>query len=193
LPPERSRRRVAWIVAAVCGLAASVALPVRALAAPAPAPAPATPLRLFAAPDGTGVACTPGRPCGLLGAQARTRQASASRDVDVMLGGGTYAMSAPLGLAAADGGRNGHRVVYEAAPGATPVLSGGLAINGWTNDAATGTWSASVPAGTASRELYVNGVRAPRPSEALPGGGAWVQTDTGYVTSETRILQWRNP
>ncbi|MER6800432.1 right-handed parallel beta-helix repeat-containing protein, partial [Amycolatopsis mediterranei] len=37
-------------------------------------------------------------------------------DVSVSLAGGTYAMSAPLQLTAADSGANGHRVLWTAAP-----------------------------------------------------------------------------
>ncbi|MBV8693441.1 MAG: right-handed parallel beta-helix repeat-containing protein [Actinobacteria bacterium] len=178
------------------GLLASAALPVRALAASAPtSPAPSAAsslVRLYVAPDGAGVACTVAHPCGVLGPQARTRQVSGTRDVDVLLAGGTYALTAPLAFDAADGGRNGHHVTYEAAPGATPLLSGGLPVTRWSVDGA-GTWSSSVPAATVSRELYVDGKRAPRSSEALGSNGAWVQTDTGYTTTDTSILKWRNP
>jgi hypothetical protein len=181
-----ARGRAACVVAAVCGLALVAAVPARAGDASSPAA-----VRLFARPDGTGAACSPARPCSLATAQARVRDASSGRDVDVVLAGGTYTLSAPLALGGPDGGLNGHHVTYEAAPGAAPVLSGGLTVSGWTQNTSTGTWSAPVPAGTTSRELYVDGVRAPRTSAMPPG--AWVQTSTGYVTNDTSILSWRNP
>ena len=67
------------------------------------------------------------------GAQARAAQVSASRDVDVVLADGTYALTAPLRFSSADGGRNGHQVVYEAAAAATPALSGGTTSRTVTN------------------------------------------------------------
>jgi hypothetical protein len=55
----------------------------------------------------------------------RSRLASMDADAHVVLKDGTYPLSATLELTAADSGRNGHRVSYEAAPGAHPIISGG--------------------------------------------------------------------
>src|SRR5262249_51788398 len=77
---------------------------------------------LYAAPGGTGAACTQVRPCSVLGAQQRERQVSAAadRDVVVLLADGTYRLTAPLRFGPADSGRGGHRVIWTAAPGAHP-------------------------------------------------------------------------
>lgn len=151
----------------------------------------ATPARVVvAAPNGQGTACTTRRPCSLPAAQALTRSLDAARDVTVQLTGGTYRLAAPLHMDARDGGRGGHAVVYENAPGASPLLSGGRHVTGWTEDPSTGTWSAAVPKNLVSRELYVDGQRATRTSLTL---SPWVQTSDGYRTADTSVLSWRNP
>ena len=64
----------------------------------------------------------------------------------------------PLTLTAADSGATGDPVSYEAAPGATPVLSGGIPVTGWARvSGSSGLWSAPVPARTISRQLYADG------------------------------------
>src|SRR5579862_7903715 len=69
-------------------------------------------------------------------------------DITVELLSGTYRLSQPLDLTAADSGSNGHKVIWTAAPGADPVISGGEQLTGWTlSDPAKGIWSAPAPAG----------------------------------------------
>ena len=113
-------------------------------------------------------------------------------DVRVQLAGGTYRMTAPLQLDAHDSGTGGFNVVWTAASGARPVLNGGVAISGWKQvDAAKNLWSAPVPAGLSTRQLYVNGKRANRASGAAPVTLTW--TATGYTASGTAMSKWRNP
>ena len=96
-------------------------------------------------------------------AQQLAQAQSASNDVVVQLAGGTYRLSAPLTLTSADSGRNGHTVTWQAAAGQTPVLSGGQQVTNWTlHDSAQNIWSASVPVGADSRQLFVDGALAPR-------------------------------
>src|SRR3546814_11172937 len=64
-------------------------------------------------------------------AQAAVRAANANSDVVVRIADGTYRLDAPITLAAADGGQQGWVVTWAAAPGAKPVLSGGVAVTGW--------------------------------------------------------------
>src|SRR5438876_262779 len=69
-------------------------------------------------------------------------------DVRVQFAGGTYRLAAPLALDARDSGTNGHNVVWTAASGARPVLSGAVRVTGWTQvDPGRNVWSAPVPAG----------------------------------------------
>jgi hypothetical protein len=148
-------------------------------------------VQLVASPNGDGKRCDSKAPCTLSEAQHRTQLVDAGADVEVVLADGTYRLSEPLTFTAADGGRNGHRVTYRNAAGAHPTISGGIPVVGWTPDGATGIWSAPIGAGVTSRELYVNGQRAPRSSIAPPG--AWKQTPSGYLTTDTSVLAWPDP
>jgi F5/8 type C domain/Right handed beta helix region len=173
----------AALIAGATGAASAVA----ATASAAPA------VVLSVAPGGQGSACTANNPCSLLTAQARVRAATPTMnsDIDVVLADGTYQLSSTLAFDAAkgDGGTNGHTVSYQAAPGAHPVLSGGQRIADW-KQGPDGVWQARVPAGTQTRQLYVNGVRANIAAEAAPGG--FTQTATGYTTADSTIESWGN-
>ncbi len=119
----------------------------------------------------------------------RARTGGMTADITVSLADGTYQLSQPLTLDARDSGTGGHRVVWTAAAGARPVISGGTRITGWKKSGAV--WSAAVPAGLRTRQLYVDGVRAPRASGPLP-----VKVTTiakGYTTDAPTMDNWRNP
>ena len=49
-------------------------------------------------------------------------------DITVHLGNGTYELSVPVVFGADDSGMNGHKVIYKASEGNTPVVSGGRRI-----------------------------------------------------------------
>ncbi|MBD8736672.1 right-handed parallel beta-helix repeat-containing protein [Sphingomonas sp. CFBP 13706] len=112
-------------------------------------------------------------------AQQAVRRLNAAHDVTVSLADGMYALQAPLRFAADDGGRNGHVVTWQAAPGAHPVLSGGTVIAGWTlADRSRGIWTADVPRGADPRQIWVGSrmaqraqVRAPRKAFAFSATG----------------------
>lgn len=133
-------------------------------------------------------------PGALERAQMRVRAVNRTMrsDVHVVLADGTYRLAAPLVFTAADSGFNGHRVIWEAAAGAHPVISGGVRITGWHRvDIARNLWKAPVPANFVTRQLYVDGVRAQRASGDLPV--TLVQTRTGYTASSPVMASWRNP
>ncbi|WP_329454206.1 discoidin domain-containing protein [Streptomyces sp. NBC_01497] len=159
----------------------------------APAAGAAGPLTYSVAPDGHGDTCSPGRPCALTTAQSEVRAATRTQrsDIRVVLAGGTYRLDRTLAFDAAkgDGERDGHTVTYAAAPGAHPVLSGGERVQGWKKDA-DGVWQATVPAGTDTRQLYVDGVRGVRARGAAPT--QFTRTATGYTTSNTALDAWKN-
>src|SRR5256714_11008776 len=90
---------------------------------------------------------------------------SMTGDIVVSLAGGTYPLTQPLTLDARDSGGNGHRVIWSAASGARPLISGGIPITGWTKGSG-GVWSAPGPARVPTRPLYVH--RGP----GHPGRGA---------------------
>ncbi len=105
------------------------------------------------------------RPGRLEGArqQARELAKSAVGDIRIILLDGVYPLTRPLEFTAADSGCNGHRIIYEAAPGAKPVISGGRRIEGWVlHDERLNIWKAPVWQGFEARQLFVNGNRAVR-------------------------------
>jgi phage gp45-like len=57
------------------------------------------------------------------------RRAGGDRGATIVIHDGVYELDASLVLTAADGGGAGEPVVYRAAPGATPVISGGVTID----------------------------------------------------------------
>ncbi|MEU3654211.1 right-handed parallel beta-helix repeat-containing protein [Streptomyces sp. NPDC032161] len=170
---------------------ATAALLTALLAAPTALAAPGA-RTLYAAPDGNGTACTAARPCTLEGARDRARTET-GRDVRVLLKDGTYRLTEPLRLGAADSGKNGHTVTWTAAPGARPVLSGGRDITGW-RPGADGTWTADVPAGVTPRQLFVDGERAVRArGEACPASVCDATADGMTGATATGIDRWRRP
>ncbi len=124
------------------------------------------------APNGDGNSCTMLSPCSLETArdQIRLETASMSGDIIIWLHDGRYELSQTFTLTAADSGLNGFDVAYRAYPGATPVLSGGIEIGGWTEHGG-GIWKAYVPGDSEVRQLYVDGQRAVRArTEIQPSG-----------------------
>jgi hypothetical protein len=163
-PHPATRRLTVAGVAAAAGLAATVAAVASAL------PASAATTTLYAAPSGSGTACSAAAPCSLSGAQAAVRSmvGGMSGDLAVQLADGVYRLTAPLRLTAADSGTNGHTVVWQAAPSAHPTISGAKAVTGWSlADAGRNIWQANVGAGIDTRQLYVNGAEATRARTAV--------------------------
>ncbi len=95
--------------------------------------------------------------------RARRERASATQPVTIRLAGRTYSITEPLVLGPEDSYTN-----WEAAPGQTPVVSGGRAITGWRKASFNGgdCWAADVPDVRARkwffRELWIDGRRATR-------------------------------
>jgi hypothetical protein len=185
---HRIARRAGVVVAATLAVAAGLSVTTQSGAA-----ATAT-TRIFAAPSGSGTACSSGRPCAITEAQAQVRAARqhASGPATVVLADGTYRLKAPLQFGAADSGAAGAPVVWTAAPGAHPVLSGATRVQGWAAAHTSGVWAAPVPAGSRSRQLYVDGREAPI-AQATPASlhfaGGWHGTSTGYDLSDDPAAQ----
>ncbi|HEX3785501.1 MAG TPA: hypothetical protein VHX38_38105 [Pseudonocardiaceae bacterium] len=149
---------------------------------------------VYASPTGSGSSCGAGTPCDLSAARDKVRRLlpHAVGDVRVELRGGTYRLTSPLQLGVQDSGTPDHQVIYEAAPGQTPVLSGARRVTGFTKvDATRNIYRATVPKGTSSRELFVNGVRADRDRSAVNPAGFSV-TSTGFTTSDPQYTSWTN-
>jgi len=91
--------------------------------------------------------------------------------VRVVVADGRYTLSRPLLLTPEDGGTEAGPVVYEAAPGAKPIFSGGRRITGF-KPGQDGVWTAHVPEVASGEwyfeQLWVNGrrsIRARSPNE----------------------------
>ncbi|WP_328460225.1 hypothetical protein [Streptomyces sp. NBC_00448] len=179
---------------AVVACLAAVAVAALGLTA-APAEAASGAEALHVAPDGRGSDCSASDPCSLDAARDRARALvpDAAADVVVELSGGTYRLTSPFRLGVEDSGRPGHPVVYRAAAGQTPVLSGATRVTGFAEvDAAKHIYRAKVPVGTASREMFVNGVRAVRAQSPRNPAGFSV-TATGFTTSDPSYASWTDP
>ncbi len=183
---------MAWRALAAAALLVTVSTPI--FAPPASA---ATVVTRYASPTGSGSACSQTSPCSLAGAQSAVRSlspATSGADVTVLLQDGTYRPSSTWSFGAADSGSAGHPVVWQAAPGAHPVISGASRVTGWTQVGTSGVWSAPVPAGSASRQLYVDGSAAPiaqASPAALGFSGAWTGSSTGYsIGGDGAAVAW---
>ena len=158
----------------------------------------ATTTVLYASPSGSGTTCTQAVPCSLSGAQTAVRTAlgaAPGSDVSVMLAGGTYSLASTLNLGAADSGSAGHPVVWKAAAGAHPVISGASPVTGWSEvDTTNGIWAATVPTSSASRQLYIDGQEAPIAQANLSQlgfTGGWTGSSTGYtISSDAAAVRW---
>nr|WSX72830.1 DUF1349 domain-containing protein [Streptomyces sp. NBC_00899]WSX81102.1 DUF1349 domain-containing protein [Streptomyces sp. NBC_00899] len=157
------RATAAALAAALAALAASVltAAPAHAAAGPV--------ARIVVSPPGDRGPAAAGRHVATIQeAQKLARTLSGKADVVVSLAGGTYRLAEPWKLTSADSGQNGHTVTWQALPGQQPVLSGGQQVTGWTlKDASSNIYAASVPAGSDSRQLYVDGALAPRAAVSI--------------------------
>ncbi|MFA6051409.1 MAG: right-handed parallel beta-helix repeat-containing protein [Methylobacter sp.] len=134
-------------------------------------------------------------------------------DIVVYLQDGTYRLKQAFVLDWQDSGKNGHDVVYRAADGANPVISGAIRVQDWVlHDKVLNIYKAQVGQ-FKSRQLYVNGQRAIRaqtepqdghypagflPSPVIPSKGTapTPYIITGGIKFETTSLnpeRWRDP
>jgi len=164
------RRKGRWRAAAGCASAAALLLSGLGTSIAQAAP-PQKDKVYYASPDGRDHGqCQEQHPCSLEHVQGVVRHAAAKGkgDVTVVLADGTYRIDRPLEFRAQDGGRNGHTVRWTAAEGAHPEISGSTQLSGWqTYDDAANIYVADTPAGFETRQLYVDGVAAPRASTSL--------------------------
>jgi hypothetical protein len=162
---------------------------------PAPAAHAQAEYVYFVAPTGAGNANDNGpgtvaQPLATLAeAQRRARAAAAAGDGDVTVNllDGTFRLSSPLRFGAADSGRNGHTVTWQAASGAQPVLTGARPVTGWQlDDPATGVYRANVGTGFDTRQLYVNGTPAPRARISLAASDITLNP-TGFTINNPNL------
>jgi len=107
--------------------------------------------------------------------------AGQSADVHVHLAAGIYTIQRPLSFTSADSGTNGFRVYWS---GTNATISGGLKVAGWMQDQ-NGVYSATVPVGTKSRNLYVDGKAANFARKRIQRNGlAYTDTSITWSSSE---------
>ena len=118
--------------------------------------------------------------------------ASSGTNITVNLAAGTYFLSAPLRLTAEDSGKSGSSVVWS---GKDAVLSGGIKVTDWKLQS-NGIYAANVPAGTKSRNLYVNGKASNYARRKVANrkdftysatGIRWSSSNYDWITSMTGI------
>ena len=202
IPPVPTESRPSTAVPAGAALATAVVVGIAAstLTGTAAVASPESARILHAAPDGTGLACSRIRPCGLRTAIAGVAAARGrGAAVTVRLAGGTYRLTAPVRLTAASSGTPRTPVTIAAEPGAAPVLSGGARITGWRLvDAGTGLWTARWQGQTGRnerpRQLFVDGVRAEPARDDGCDASACAVTATGLTGSgAARVAGWQRP
>jgi len=111
----------------------------------------------------------------------------------VYLRGGVYRLSQAFSLGAADSRpERSHKAVFAASSGQVPVLDGAMRITGFSPyDSAKNTYRAAVPAGTHSRQLFVNGMRAQRARGAL-NPSAFTLSGPSPTTSDSSYASFAN-
>ncbi|MBO9489740.1 discoidin domain-containing protein [Endozoicomonas sp. G2_1] len=121
--------------------------------------------------------------------QARNVSKPLTENVNIILKDGTYYLPSTLNLTSADSGTDSFKVTYRAENPGQATISGGSLITGWSDSNNDGIWEATVPAGTDSRQLFVNDSRAVR-ARSVDGAG-WTESGNGYVTS-SGAGNWNN-
>jgi len=101
----------------------------------------------------------------LNGARLAARKYAGTGAVNIIFAGGRYELTAPVVFEKEDSGAKNAPVVYMAAPGTKPVISGGRRINGF-KQRTDGFWEARVPGVAEGKwyfeQLWINGHRATR-------------------------------
>ncbi len=129
--------------------------------------------------------------------RSQNRQEEQDHDIYIWLKAGTYRLEKPFILSEKDGGRNNFKVIYKAEKDAVSTLSGSIKINNWeVCPFSPSIYRASVPHGTKSRQLYVNGKRMTRArTPSYPKGFVPIYAKGGicYECSFANNRQWNNP
>jgi len=97
-------------------------------------------------------------------------------DIVVTLAGGTYPITKTVVFGPEDSATGTHRIIYRAAPGEKPILTGGIPVTGWTlyKD---GIWKAPLNRDMKLRALYVNESRA-----VMANSGRKIRAQGGWGT-----------
>jgi hypothetical protein len=118
----------------------------------------------------------------------RTVSSSMTGDIQVYLRSGNYPVTSTIEFGPGDSGTNGHRVLYSAYPGETPVLNGGVQVSGWTQHSGN-IWKAPLSRANKLRALYVNDKRASMASKTITSAGCY---GTHTVTAGQAPWAWES-
>ncbi len=153
-------------------------------------PAPNTAKAIYVSPEGSDD--NPGTETAPVKSLEKARNLlRAQRGGTALLRGGTYRLQKPLTLTAKD-----NNTAYRAFAGESPVLSGGVLITGWREDA-NGRWKAEANLKD-FRQLYVNRSRAIRARGACPDGierygeNAFFDEDAGFLFPDGAMAAWQH-
>ena len=102
------------------------------------------------------------------------------------LRGGNYPVTSTIAFATQDSGSNGHRIVYQAYPGETPVLNGATKVTGWTVSSGNIYKAALAPLDEAQKSLRERRARVADQKTVTSQGG----TGTYSVTSGQASWAW---
>ncbi|KAF2740085.1 pectin lyase-like protein [Polyplosphaeria fusca] len=129
---------------------------------------------------------SPGRPFATLQhAQSVVQQRllqNVTSPIIIHVNPGHYTLEEPLRFNSSDSGSPRNPVLWKAT-GPDVVLSGGLQIKNWTQNSTSKIYSATLPKGTRTRNLYVNG-------EAANYARSTLQRRDFHFTNDT--LSWTN-
>jgi hypothetical protein len=119
-----------------------------------------------------------------------------SGSTTVILNAGTYNLTYPLVIDETVGGNANHPVTFKAAAGATVMISGGIAVKGWTQTVGKASYQKKLTQ-TEVRDLYVSGERRirARTNERITGIN-WVKSGTnkvGILVDQTILPAIANP
>ena len=144
--------------------------------------------QLYVSPTGSDDAAgTEGEPLKTLHkAREKVREINdGSDDIIVYLrgnaGGGYHFLDSTLRLDPRDGGKNGHSATWTAYSGESPVISGGMRIDGWElDDPSLNIWKASAPVAKKIRSMTVNYFPAVRAlGKKFKQGAMWGESEMG--------------
>lgn len=125
---------------------------------------------------------------------AKLKRAGYQGTIEMIIGGGTYYLTAPLVWNAAESGTEGHPYIIKAAEGQQVIVSGGVRLQLSWEKYRDGVWKAKVPKGIIFESLFADGkdlVRA-----RYPDYDANILPFNGYAAdaiSQERIKRWKHP
>jgi hypothetical protein len=149
----------------------------------------------FVSPDGddtnTGTKKSPFKTLGHARDVVRSISQKMDGDIIVNLRGGNYPITSPINFSAADSGRNGFRIIYQAYKKEIPVISGGVLVTNWIWDHDE-IYKATLNRDEKLRNLFVNGQRATMTQRDFTGLGAWgeytVTGDESWAETQGKTL-----